>query len=83
MNFPETRLHLVSQRPSGSGELERKARVELAARLGSPLTDQEWSAVRRNLLSFVEILREWDQRLNTERKSGKPPVPIEIYPKAA
>ena len=83
MNSPEARLLLVSKGPSATGELERKARVELAARLGRPLTDQEWTAVRTKLLAFVEILRGWDQRRSTERKNGKPPAPVEIYPKAA
>jgi hypothetical protein len=74
---------VVSKRPLVTGELERKARVELDARLGRPHTDQEWAAVRRKLLAFFEILQEWDQRRNTERKNGKPPAPREIYPKAA
>jgi len=83
LNSPESRLLLVTNRPSATRNLEQKACVELAARLGRSLTDQEWSAVRRKLREFVEIPREWDLRRITERNNSQQPAPVEIYPKAA
>ena len=75
---------LLHKQRSVVPELERAARVEFTGSVGRPLTDKEWTAVRTNLLAFVNILRAWDQRGRTnEHKGGKVAAPVESYPKAA
>src|SRR5438045_1398708 len=83
LNSPESTLFVVRKQRSAAAELETAARVELAGHLGCILTDQEWCAVRMNLLAFVKILRAWDQGARTEEKSGELVPPVETYPKAA
>ena len=84
LNSPETTTLALRKQRSVVPELERAARVEFTGGLGRTLTDKEWTAVRTNLLAFVNILRAWDQRGRTnEHKGGKVAAPVESYPKAA
>ena len=84
MNSPETTTLALRKQRSVVPELERAARVEFTGSVGRPLTDKEWTAVRANLLTFVDILRAWDhgRRIN-ESKGGEVTPPVESYPKAA
>ncbi len=80
----QPRPFLLHKQRSVAPELERAARVEFTGSVGRPLTDKEWTAVRANLLTFVDILRAWDhgRRIN-ESKGGEVTPPVESYPKAA
>ena len=45
--------------PAGA---ETKARGVIEARIGRPLSDEEWRGFRASLLAFGTILRTWDQK---------------------
>lgn len=42
-------------------ELEDAARCVLEERFGRRLSEAEWTTMRRSLVDFVKILRDWDQ----------------------
>ena len=63
-------LHSNSRQPQpatlGPGkpasECERLARAALEKRYGRALPDTEWESVKRDLITFVRLLREWERR---------------------